>query len=832
MNSTTEIKMDNAVVPKIYETVKKAVNGDIENYEIIVQGSNEKGEGYLGQIFFLTLRDKTTGKQLNIVVKQAFSEQAVREIGPIRDVFLNEIYFYTKVWPKLQKFQERIPKEYRFTHLANCLATISEENFERLVLENLKCQGFVMHDKKQVVEKEKFEFIFKLYGKFHAMSFAYKALYPEEFSELTRGFREVFEKFFEKEVTVDFHKYAHEQCLENLEPGVDDAIIEKYRHYVDDVVKLFMDSLANGKYTAIIHGDCWSNNMMFKYDDSRELIDVRFLDFQLVKVASPVCDLSYCLYSGGNKETFDDLDHLLQVYHDSLSESLRAYGCDPDELYPLKALKDDWKVHCQFGASMAFIIWRGKFVYDGEAVDFTDFAAEDDQDMQKFKDAKFDEKSYKERIRDILLHLYENDYFNILLMNSNTECAEIKMNIAVAPKIYEIVKEAVNGDIENFEITVQDSNKKGEGYLGQIFFISLRDKTTGKQLNIVVKQAFSDQTIRDFSPIREVFLNEIYFYTKVWPKLLKFQEGIPKANRFSNLAKCLVTNSEENFERLVLENLKYQGFVMHDKKKAVEREKFEFIFKLYGRFHAISFAHKALYPEEFSELVEECYDIFGIFLEKNNFDQIIKYTHEQCLENFQPGTDDAIIERYRHYVDDGAKLFKESLVNKGKYTALIHGDCWSNNMMFRYDDSGKLIDVKFLDFQLVRLASPVCDLSYCLYSGGTKEIFDDLDHFLHVYHDSLSENLREYGCDPTELYPWEALKGDWKVHCQLGVAMGLSIWRGKLVYDDEVVDFTDVSTADVDEVMEKFKGAGYDEKTYKERTRDIILHLYENDYLM
>ncbi|XP_018566829.1 uncharacterized protein LOC108907573 [Anoplophora glabripennis] len=402
--------MNDAVAPKIYEIVKKAVNGDIENYEITVQGSNKKGEGYLGQIFFISLRDKTTGKQMSIVVKQAFPEQALREINRIRQIYFNEIYFYTEVWPKLFKFQERIPKENRFSNIAKCLATISEKNFERLALEDLKCEGFVMHDKKKIVEKEKFEFIFKLYGRFHAMSFAYKALHPEDFSELAERFYSINVNTFEKEGFVVFYKYVYEECLEGLQPGVDDAVIEKYRHYVDDGVKLSKECLVNGKYTAIIHGDCWSNNIMFKYDHSGKLTDVRFLDFQAVRLGSPVCDLSYCLYSGGTKEIFDDLDRLLQIYHDSLSENIRAFGCDPDELYPLKALKDDWKVYCQWGVSAGFLVWRGKLIYNDEALDLTDMTTEDGQNVQKFMDAKFDEKTFKERTRDIILHMYECNY--------------------------------------------------------------------------------------------------------------------------------------------------------------------------------------------------------------------------------------------------------------------------------------------------------------------------------------------------------------------------------------------------------------------------------------
>ncbi|XP_018566831.1 uncharacterized protein LOC108907576 [Anoplophora glabripennis] len=396
-------------------------------------------------------------------------------------------------------------------------------------------------------------------------------------------------------------------------------------------------------------------------------------------------------------------------------------------------------------------------------------------------------------------------------------------------KIYEILEKAVNGNIENFEVNVQDPNKKGEGFLGQIFFVSLRDKYTGKQLHFVVKQAFSEQNIRDMHPIRDVFVTEIYFYKKLWPKLLKFQEKVSPANRFVHLAKCFATASEENCERLLLENLKYQGFVMHDKKKALEKEQFEFIFKVYGKLHAISFAYKALDPESLLELVEGVTDVWIVMSHKSHFHDAVKIIHEESLEYLEPSVEGAIIKKYKHYVDDGLDLLLKSLA-KGKYTAITHGDCWSNNMMFKYDNSGETVDVRFLDFQMFRVGSPVCDLSYCLYSGGTKEVFDDLDHLLHVYHDSLSESLREYGCDPMELYPLEALKNDWKVHCQFGAAMGLMLWRAKLTYDNDVMDLSDM--CEDEEGVKKFFQANCDENTFKERVRDIVTHLYENNYII
>ncbi|KAJ8926110.1 hypothetical protein NQ315_009967 [Exocentrus adspersus] len=406
--------MDAALPPKICDVLKTVVKGNIDDFTVTVHDPNKKGEGYLGQMFFITLQEKTNGSRFMFAVKQAFSENKIRDTFPIRNAFLNEIYFYTKVWPKLAKFQEEEASgKPSFHHIPRCYAVVSDNDQEMLVLENLKFRGFELHDKKKVLSTSMFEYLFDLYGKYHALSFAYKALHPEEFSELCKDVIDVWVTFSTRENFSEATKMCTRQALEVLEPGVDDQIAERYRHYVEDGAKLIANSLEETKYSAILHGDCWSNNMMFKYDETRNLVDMRFLDFQLCAVASPVCDLSYCLYSGGAKETFDQLDRLLQIYHDALSDSLRSFGCDPDALFPLEALKRDWKKHCQLGVIMGPMLWRGKMTYEDAALDLTDLTGSDNavEEMQKFFDSKFDEKTYKERVRDILLHLHERDLF-------------------------------------------------------------------------------------------------------------------------------------------------------------------------------------------------------------------------------------------------------------------------------------------------------------------------------------------------------------------------------------------------------------------------------------
>ncbi|KAJ8926031.1 hypothetical protein NQ315_009886, partial [Exocentrus adspersus] len=405
-----------------------------------------------------------------------------------------------------------------------------------------------------------------------------------------------------------------------------------------------------------------------------------------------------------------------------------------------------------------------------------------------------------------------------------------KMSDVVPAQIHEILKKIVEQDIDNYEITVHDANKKGEGYLGEILFLKLEEKNNSKQvLELVVKQAFTSETIRNVVPIREVFQNEIYFYTQVWKRLNKFQERIPSRYHFQKLARCIASVSDLNSEKIVFENLKFLGFELQDKKLPLSKEQFELIMKEYGKFHALSFAYKALCPDNYAELVKELQDVYSTLINGEGFQSGMKIVNEICMENLKGTVDERIIEKYKLYTDNYVEMFQDSLDCRTKYTVITHGDCWSNNMMFKYDEENKVTDVRFLDFQLTKEGSPCCDLSYCLYSGASKEILDDFYYYLQIYHDSLSETLRAFGCNPDELFPFKELKNDWKKYCKLGVFMALVVWKIKLTHQSEVKDIADL-------VEEKTKGKqvtppGYDKEAYEKISRDLILHLYDNDFL-
>lgn len=82
------------------------------------------------------------------------------------------------------------------------------------------------------------------------------------------------------------------------------------------------------------------------------------------------------------------------------------------------------------------------------------------------------------------------------------------------------------------------------------------------------------------------------------------------------------------------------------------------------------------------------------------------------------------------------------------FRVLNHGDDWLNNFLFKYDQDGKLLDIKFIDFQLSFWGSPANDLIYFLVSSVRDDIkVKHFDDFIKHYHEQLVSSLNKLNYD-------------------------------------------------------------------------------------
>ncbi|KAE8573908.1 uncharacterized protein [Halyomorpha halys] len=85
-------------------------------------------------------------------------------------------------------------------------------------------------------------------------------------------------------------------------------------------------------------------------------------------------------------------------------------------------------------------------------------------------------------------------------------------------------------------------------------------------------------------------------------------------------------------------------------------------------------------------------------------------------------------------------------VKKPDFKVLNHGDCWSNNILFKYDWRMKPVSVRFIDFQNPHHNSPFIDVSHFLYFSMQPPIRrNSYNCLLENYLESLISTLTKYG---------------------------------------------------------------------------------------
>ena len=132
-----------------------------------------------------------------------------------------------------------------------------------------------------------------------------------------------------------------------------------------------------------------------------------FLDFQIVRVASPIMDLSYFLYCCSDQQVLKDFDFILQAYHSSLTDFLSELGCEPEVAFSFKKLKEQWKEHGKYGLVLALFLLKISLCDSNEAPDLMETA----ENGENFADSlKVDIQNidvYNERIKNVYLHFAE-----------------------------------------------------------------------------------------------------------------------------------------------------------------------------------------------------------------------------------------------------------------------------------------------------------------------------------------------------------------------------------------------------------------------------------------
>ncbi|KAF7273063.1 hypothetical protein GWI33_014190 [Rhynchophorus ferrugineus] len=379
---------------------------------------------------------------------------------------------------------------------------------------------------------------------------------------------------------------------------------------------------------------------------------------------------------------------------------------------------------------------------------------------------------------------------------------------------------AESQNFDSYEANSDLNVDTGDGFLGQFITGSVKDKTTGEIINVVIKKspklAFNNFT----------FKNEIAFYSIIFPALRSLQTETGVSTKFDHITRYFSGSTDPEKLYVAMEDLRLMDYVMHDKKKYLDQKHLRYIFRLYGRFHALSFVLKKQNHDKFASLVSETVQIFEKMGE--GLIKVIEPCVVAGLNGLVSEDAKAVRDKCKELADNLSEHFFRACRYRGDYSCITHGDCWSNNFFFKYSESGQLEDMKLIDFQFCRESTPVHDLSFLFYSGASKDDFDKVEEYLQLYHESFCHYATEFGLNGEDLLPFEILKQDWKQYSLFGALMGIMLWQIKLTDKEQCKEYTEKegeerSVEHLDSVM----GKSHQSSDFKERTGNILIHAVE-----
>ncbi|XP_050295021.1 uncharacterized protein LOC126735132 isoform X2 [Anthonomus grandis grandis] len=303
-------------------------------------------------------------------------------------------------------------------------------------------------------------------------------------------------------------------------------------------------------------------------------------------------------------------------------------------------------------------------------------------------------------------------------------------------------------------VTEEIKNESIDGFMGMLKKIRIQEKS-GLEHRLILKVAPGDPALRIVRPITLVFNREYETYSKILPELANFQAQHKISAPFTAFPQFYGGSTHEGKETILMEDLTFKGFKCHEKyDDGMDFNHMSLMFKEYAKLHAASLALGYKDPDKFKKLTSSIEE--NIIRKVENEDPKTFKILEQIVidmgKRVVNGNKNADLAQ-KKYSEIFPEFWKTFLENSMEQIFVIsHGDCHPNNMFFLYKDCAKVNPQKMclIDWQLSAKETPIHDLSFALFSSASKEALSRCDDLFRIYHKSLSQNLREFECDPEQ----------------------------------------------------------------------------------
>lgn len=175
------------------------------------------------------------------------------------------------------------------------------------------------------------------------------------------------------------------------------------------------------------------------------------------------------------------------------------------------------------------------------------------------------------------------------------------------------------------------------------------------------------------------------------PTFAKFQKekGLCDEDSFVSYPKVFASEADEVNERyiLIMEDLRPRNFGMFNIRG--ERNRLDhtmYVMREMGKFHGISFAMQDQRPREFEEF-KKLDDNYGKMLIDGKLNVYLQQALDRMLGVLKDPKHIRLIEDFSRRRAAVYNQLMRGPIDKNELAVITHGDCWSNNFLWKYGDA-------------------------------------------------------------------------------------------------------------------------------------------------
>ncbi|XP_066992702.2 uncharacterized protein [Anabrus simplex] len=367
-----------------------------------------KGENYGSLLLRVSIEydgDDTKNNRTSLIIKTLPLGEMMQMLLTSLGAFPRENRVYLETIPAMVNLMKRkLPNntEEMFVPLA-----FPCERPGTLVLEDLKERKFRMSDRRRGLDLQHILLVLRKLAKYHAASVA---LQREDPSKL-EGYEEAFYTDQNRAMLEQLISSSHKTLASIIEEWEG---FEKYGNKIREFTTKAIDSMvemvksSNSFLPVLNHGDCWVNNVMFKYNEvTGEVEDVVFVDLPLSRYASPALDLLYFIYSSVQSHLRSaHYQRMLMEYHFVMNDTLEALGCG-EKKFSMDQLEEEIRQKEAFGFGAACAVLSAVLVDPEDAVNLDSVTEEEfNSGQSNFMETALRGRRFREEMQ-VLLPLFE-----------------------------------------------------------------------------------------------------------------------------------------------------------------------------------------------------------------------------------------------------------------------------------------------------------------------------------------------------------------------------------------------------------------------------------------